>query len=63
RFRAFLGGTTEEDAVTVQHLEEHDAETSKTYGVRLRPPREILPHPVGIVFGVEVPTEPIADAA
>ncbi len=62
RFRSFLGGATEEDAVTVQHLEEHDSETSKTYGVRLRPPREIMPHPVGIVFGVEVPNER-ADAA
>ena len=63
RFRSFLGSTTAEDAVTVQHLEEHDSETSRTYGVRLRPPREIMPHPVGIVFGVEVPHEPAADAA
>ena len=58
RFRSFLGGTNEEDAVTVQHLEEHDSETSRTYGVRLRPPRAVLPHPVGIVFGVDVPMEP-----
>ncbi|MEM0962865.1 MAG: type VI secretion system contractile sheath large subunit, partial [Bacteroidota bacterium] len=58
RFRAFLGGATDEDAVTVQYLDEHDNETSRTYGVRLRPPREILPHPVGVVFGVEVPRQP-----
>ncbi|PAP75739.1 type VI secretion system contractile sheath domain-containing protein [Rubrivirga marina] len=68
RFRAFLrgdGGPVDGDAVTVQYLDEHDTETSRTYGVRLRPPREVLPHPVGIVFGVEVPTTPAepADAA
>lgn len=58
RFRAFLrgdGGPVEDDAVTVQYLDEHDTETSRTYGVRLRPPREALPYPVGVVFGVEVP--------
>ena len=58
RFRAFLrgdGGPVEPDAVTVQYLDEHDTETTRTYGVRLRPPRAVLPHPVGVVFGVEVP--------
>lgn len=68
RFRAFLrgdGGPVDDDAVTVQYLDEHDTEASRTYGVRLRPPRAVLPHPVGIVFGVEVPTAPAgsADAA
>lgn len=63
RFRAFFRGDEPlgDDAVTVQYLEEHDTETSKTYGVRLRPPRAILPHSVGVVFGVEVPNEPAAD--
>jgi hypothetical protein len=59
RFRAFLrgdDGPVADDAVTVQYLDEHDTEASRTYGVRLRPPRTTLPHPVGIVFGVEVPT-------
>ncbi len=58
RFRAFVrgdGGPVEDDAVTVQHLDEHDTAASRTYGVRLRPPRAVLPHPVGVVFGVEVP--------
>ena len=66
RFRAFLrgdGGPVDEDAVTVQYLDEHDTETSRTYGVRLRPPRAVLPHPVGIVFGVEVPTAKPAEPA
>ena len=52
-----------EDAVTVQHLDEHETETSRTYGVRLRPPRAVLPQPVGVVFGVEVPKAPAPDAA
>ncbi|MEO0559118.1 MAG: type VI secretion system contractile sheath large subunit [Bacteroidota bacterium] len=66
RFRAFLrkdSGPVDEDVVTVQHLEEHEAETSNTYGVRLRPPRSVLPHTVGIVFGVDVPKSAPADGA
>lgn len=64
RFRAFLrddgGAAVAEEAVTVQHLEEHETEASHTFGVRLRPPRTVLPHPVGVVFGVEVPKAPPA---
>ena len=66
RFRAFLrndSGPVDAEAVTVQHLEEHEAETSNTYGVRLRPPRHVLPHSVGVVFGVDVPKTPPADGA
>ena len=58
RFRAFLrdgSGPLDDDAVTVQHLEEHESETTNTYGVRLRPPRHVTPHSVGVVFGVDVP--------
>ena len=65
RFRAFLrddSGPVEEDAVTVQPLDEHETETSRTYGVRLRPPRAVLPQPVGVVFGVEVPKAAAPDA-
>jgi type VI secretion system protein ImpC len=64
RFRAFLrtpAGAPPEDAVTVQRLDEHETETSHTYGVRLRPPEPILALPVGVVFGVEVPKEAAAD--
>ncbi|WP_412062078.1 type VI secretion system contractile sheath domain-containing protein [Rubrivirga sp. IMCC45206] len=58
RFRAFFGPEgAAEDAVTVQHLEEHDTETFRMLGVRLRPPSTVLPRSVGIVFGVEVPTD------
>ena len=66
RFRAFLrgdGGPVDENAVTVQHLDEHETGASRTYGVRLRPPRAVLPQPVGVVFGVEVPNAGAADAA
>ncbi|GAB5537520.1 MAG: hypothetical protein Rubg2KO_37690 [Rubricoccaceae bacterium] len=66
RFSAFLrndGSSLADDVVTVQHLEEHEAETSNTYGVRLRPPRHVLPHSVGIVFGVDVPKEAASDGA
>jgi len=66
RFRAFLrsdSGPLDDDVVTVQHLEEHEAETSNTYGVRLRPPRHVLPHSVGIVFGVDVPKAAPSDGA
>lgn len=57
RFQAFLhtGSPLPDDAVTVQHLDEHETETSRTYGVRLRPPADVLPGAVGVVFGVEVP--------
>ena len=54
RFRAWLG-TSEEDAVTVQLLDEHDTETTRTLGVRLRPPAAILPGGVGVILGVECP--------
>ncbi len=65
RFRAFVrgdAGPVEPDAVTVQHLDEHETETSHTYGVRLWPPRAVLPHSVGVVFGVEVPKTAAAPA-
>ncbi len=64
RFRAWMG-TTDDDAVTVQLLDEHDTETTRTLGVRLRPPPSILPGGVGVVLGVECPRtgEPTGDGA
>ncbi|WP_420456055.1 type VI secretion system contractile sheath domain-containing protein [Rubrivirga sp.] len=58
RFRAFVrgdAGPVEPDAVTVQHVGAHDTAASRTYAVRLRPSRDVLPEPVGVVLGVEVP--------
>lgn len=59
--RRFLGlnrDDGDEPAVTVQYLDEHDTEESRTFGVRLWPPRNVLALPVGLVLGATVPREP-----
>ena len=62
-FRALLstGTALPDDAVTVQAMPEHETATSRTFGVRLRPPGRVLPGAVGVVFGVEVPKDAPAD--
>ena len=56
RMWSFLGGgDLPDDAVTIQELNEHENEESRTYGVRLRPPRTILPHDLGLVLGATIP--------
>jgi type VI secretion system protein ImpC len=63
RFRALLhtGSALPDDAVTVQSLAEHETATSRTFGVRLRPPARVLADAVGLVFGVEVPKDAPSD--
>ena len=53
RLRQFLA-TDDEDAVTVQHLEQHEQDDSRTYGLRLRPPRSVLPIQQGLVLGATI---------
>lgn len=55
RMRSFIGGSEDEEAVTIQHLEEHDTEEVHVFGIRLRPPRHILPNSVGLVLGAHIP--------
>jgi hypothetical protein len=55
RLRQFLDGSPDADAVTVQHLEQHEQEDSRTYGIRLRPPRAVLPVQTGLVLGATIP--------
>ena len=55
RLRQFLDGAGEADAVTVQHLEQHEQDDSRTYGIRLRPPRAVLPVQTGLVLGATIP--------
>lgn len=55
RMRSFIGGSSDEEAVTIQHLEEHDTEEVHVFGIRLRPPRHILPNSVGLVLGANIP--------
>ena len=61
RLRQFLGGTQEPDAVTVQHLEQHEQDDSRTYGLRLRPPRAVVPVETSLVLGATVPKTPAPD--
>jgi type VI secretion system protein ImpC len=53
RLRSFLG-TADADAVTIQYLPEHDTDDTRTFGVRVWPPRAVLPHPVGVILGATV---------
>ena len=55
-FRTFLG-TSDADAVTVQAMPEHDTATSRTVGVRLRPPASIAAGAVDVVIGVTIDAE------
>ena len=64
RLRQFLGNSPDEDAVTVQHLEQHEQDDSRTYGLRLRPPRAVLPVQTGLVLGATLSkTKPAPDPA
>jgi type VI secretion system protein ImpC len=55
RMRSFLGaGDLPEDAVTIQELDEHETADARVFGVRLRPPRKVLAHEVGLVLGATI---------
>lgn len=52
RMRSFLGGSDlPDDAVSVQHLEEHDDDEQFVFGMRVRPTRAIVAQPFGLVLG------------
>ncbi len=57
RMRSFLGSGLDDGAVTIQHLQEHDDEENRVFGIRLRPPTTIVPNPFGLVLGATIPRQ------